>query len=56
VGCEPLDAQRVQWLEQLAAATQLAIGRLSELDDPDHTTLVDDLQSFYDRLAAKLGR
>ena len=51
---EPLDAERAQWLEQLAAAAQLAIGRLRELDDPAHTALVEDLQSFYDRLVARI--
>jgi hypothetical protein len=55
-GANGPDAQRVEWLEQLAAATQLAIGRLGELDDPAHTTLVHDLQGFYDRLLAQLGR
>jgi hypothetical protein len=51
-----LDAQRAQWLEQLASAAQLAIGRLRELDDPGHKTLLEDLESFHDRLVAQLGR
>jgi hypothetical protein len=51
-----LDAERAQWLEQLASATQLAIGRLRELDDPGHEKLVEDLESFHDRIVAQLGR
>lgn len=52
----PPDAERARWLEQLADAAQLAIGRLRELDDPDHAALVDDLQRFHERLVAQLGR
>jgi len=43
-------------LEQLTAATELAIGRLREVDDPAHTVLLDDLQRFHERLVAQLGR
>jgi hypothetical protein len=43
-------------VEQLAAATQLAIGRVREVDDPAHTALLDDLQRFHKRLVAQLGR
>lgn len=50
-----LDAERAQWLEQLASATQLAIGRLRELDDPGHKRLLEDLESFHDRLVAQIG-
>lgn len=51
-----LDPERAKWLEQLADAAQLAIGRLRELDDPDHAALVDDLQRFHERIVAQLGR
>jgi hypothetical protein len=40
----------------LAAATEAAIARLRELDDPAHTTLLADLQAFHDRLLAELRR
>lgn len=50
------DHERAQWLERLAAATELAIARLRDLDDPAHMTLLSDLQAFRDRLADELGR
>lgn len=53
---EPLDAERARWLEQLADAAQLAIGRLRDLEDPAHNTLLDDLERFRERLVAELGR
>ena len=53
---EEVAAERARWLEHLAAAAQLAIGRLRELDDPAHTALLDDLQRFHERLVAQLGR
>jgi hypothetical protein len=56
VGDEPLDAERARWLEQLADAAQLAIGRLRELEDPAQNALLDDLERFHERLVAQLGR
>jgi hypothetical protein len=53
---EQVAAERARWLEQLAAAAQLAIGQLRELDDPGHKALLDDLQRFHERLVAQLGR
>ena len=53
---EQVAAERARWLEQLAAAAQLAIGRLRELDDPGNKTLLNDLLRFHERLVAQLGR
>jgi hypothetical protein len=49
------DPERAQWLERLAA-TEIAIARLRDLDDPAHMTLLSDLQALRDRLADDLGR
>jgi hypothetical protein len=37
-------------------ATENAIARLRDLDEPAHMTLLSDLQAFRDRLADDLGR
>jgi hypothetical protein len=46
----------VQWLERLATATEVAIARLREVEDPAHAALLEDLERLHKRLEGQLSR